>query len=237
VSTFLRIMRLALMALAAVVALAVTAYLVLNVSAVITAKRQRAEISNQITARISQQLPATRERGEAIAAGIGATPTHAWLAQKCGFRTNDAGWIVQNYREECLLESVHVWEVASEPEARTLLGNRVQAGTKPFVNGACQHYTVSDSLRGPDPSFESQLSFLYIAPAAEGNRWCAPVEGAYQKRRSVVGEIPALDDSRGWLVVIQSDQLVDEGIGCLHWSVIFCDNPFGDEPAWGRPPA
>jgi len=236
VSTFLRIVRFVLKALAALVALAVTAYLVANVSAVLTAKGKRAEISDQVTARIAQELPGSQARAKAIAGGIDRPATHDWAAQSCDFSTNDAGWIVQNYREVCTLESVSVWKVASESEARALLGGYVQHGTRPFPNGACQRYDVDDSLGVQDVFSDSQLTFHYLAPAAEGSRWCAPTNQRYQERRSVVNEIPVLDDSQGWLIVIQSDLLVDEGIGCLHWSVIFCDNPFGDEPAWGRAP-
>ena len=48
-------------------------------------------------------------------------------------------------------------------------------------------------------------------------------------------EVPELDPAHGWLVVMQTDELVDEVIGCAHWSVIFCDNPFGDEVwSWGH---
>jgi len=46
--------------------------------------------------------------------------------------------------------------------------------------------------------------------------------------------VPALDDSQGWLVVVDTKVIVDESLGCTHWSVIFCDNPFGGRLAWGE---
>jgi hypothetical protein len=234
VSTLLRIVRFVLKALATLIALVVAAYLVLNVAAVISAKGKRAELSDQITARIAQELPGAGQRARAVADGIDAPPTHEWVAQNCDFSTTDAGWIVQDYREVCFLESVHVWKVTSESEARSRLGGFVEPQTRTFANGACHRIKVADSLGGPAGFTGSELTFHYLAPAAEGSRWCAPTNQPYQERRSVVGEIPALDDSRGWLVVVQRDDLVDEAIGCVHWSVLFCDNPFGDELAWGR---
>lgn len=235
-STLLRIVRLVLKALAAVVALAVTMYLVVNVAGVISAKVKRAELSDQLTARIAQELPGAGEPARAVAGGVDQSPTHEWVAQHCDFTTTDAGWIVQNHREVCVLESVHVWKVASEAEARSLLGDFVSPQTRTYANGACYRYQVADFLRGRESLSGSELTFHYIAPAAQGSRWCAPTNKPYQERRSVVGEIPTLDDSQGWLVVVQSDELVDEAIGCVHWSIIFCDNPFGDELAWGTPP-
>jgi hypothetical protein len=51
-----------------------------------------------------------------------------------------------------------------------------------------------------------------------------------------MGEVADLDPDQGWLLLLTLAPLVDEDIGCLHWSVVFCDNPFGDELAWGRAP-
>lgn len=235
-STLTRIVRLVCVAIAAVVALALTAYLTVNLVGLVSATAKRAELSTQLTARIATEVPASQERAQEFASDIDAPPTHHWVAQQCGFSTDDAGWMVQNYRQVCSLESVHVWKVATEGEARTLLGDHVQTGTRPFTIDACQRYQVADSLGAQDAFSDSQLALTYLGPAAEGSRWCEPTDRGYQQRRSVVGEIPVLDDTQGWLVAVQSDKLVDEDLGCLHWSVIFCDNPFGNAPAWGRPP-
>ena len=233
-STFLRIVRFVLKALAAVVALAVTVYLVVNVTDVISAKAKRNDLSSQLTQRISEELPATQQRAETAAAGVDSAPTHRWVAQQCGFSTNDAGWIVQNYRQVCSLESVRVWKVSDEAEARALLGDRVQAGSKPSVSGACHRFEVAESLGKQDAFADTQLTLFYLAPLAQGSSWCDPTRSTFDQRRGVVGQVPDLDDTQGWLVLMQSDELVDEGIGCVHWSVLFCQNPFGDEPAWGR---
>lgn len=231
------VIRVAFKAVALLVALVVVLYLVVNLAGLVSARGQRADLGDQITQRISAKLPQSQQRADEVASRITSEPTHAWTAQQCGFSTNDAGWMVQDYREVCTLESVRVWQVSTESEARTLLGEQVQAGTEALGSDACRTYEVSHAIGKQDDFADRQLRLLYVGPAAEGSRYCDPTDSTYEQRRGVVGKIPPLDASQGWLVVMQTDELVDEVIGCLHWSVIFCDNPFGDDPAWGKPPS
>ncbi|MFC7486818.1 hypothetical protein ACOCJ7_11315 [Knoellia sp. CPCC 206453] len=235
--TLQRALGIALKAMAALVALVVVLYLVINIAGVVSAHGKRNALGDQISQRIAAELTQSQQRADAVASRVESEPTHAWVAQQCGFSTNDAGWIVQDYREVCILESVRAWKVSSESQARALLGAQVQAGPESSVNGACHKYEVSEALGKQDVFADSQLLFLYVGPAAEGSRYCAPTDTTYQQRRGVVGDAPTLDDSQGWLVVMQTDELVDDVIGCLHWSVLFCDNPFGDDPAWGSAPS
>lgn len=229
--------RLVSKALALLVAIVVMLYLVINIAGLVSARSKRAAVSDQITQRISAELTQSQQRADAVADRVETDPTHAWTAQQCGFSTNDAGWIVQDHREVCTLETARAWKVSSEVEARALLGGLVQAGTKPMGNEACRTYEVSHSIGEQDVFADSQMRFLYVGPASEGSRYCDPTESTFEPRRSISGKIPTLDPSHGWLVVMQTDDLVDEVIGCLHWSVILCDNPFGDDPAWGKSPS
>lgn len=43
--------------------------------------------------------------------------------------------------------------------------------------------------------------------------------------RTLAGERVALREGR-WLLLVAEQPLVDETIGCAHWSVLFCDNPW-----------
>jgi hypothetical protein len=82
--------------------------------------------------------------------------------------------------------------------------------------------------------FEKHQTLLYVAPGGDrGDRYCVPRADGYPARRAVVGEVPSLDPSQGWLLILASAPVVDEDLGCLHWTVAFCDNPFGGEFAWG----
>lgn len=236
-STLKRVVRLAAIVVASLVGLVVTLYLVVNIGAVVAAHGKRSSVSEEVTRRVADALPASRQRVDSVAARIASEPNHSWVAQRCEFETNDAGWIVQDYREVCALESVHAWQVDSEAEAVRLLGDQVQAGEEPFESGPCIRYPLSPQFGEQDPFGESRLEFVWAEPRTTGSRWCLPAAGGYQQRRSVVGDVPDLDPAHGWLVVVQTDELVDEVIGCTHWSVIFCDNPFGDEHAWGEAPS
>ena len=129
------------------------------------------------------------------------------------------------------MESAHAWQVDNPDEAFALLGRQLPAGQEPRVHSPCHSYVEQGAVYG------DQLAFLYIAPSAEADRWCEPTDRKYSERRPVAGELPELDDDQGWLVVVDTKKIVDEVIGCTHWSVIFCENPFGDELAWGEPAA
>lgn len=235
--TLRRVVRLAAFVAASFVALAVTAYLVVNVGGALAAHGKRAALSDEITRRVAEELPASRQRAEAVAGRIPPEPDHSWVAQRCSFETNDSGWIVQDHREVCALESVHAWQVESEAEARRLIEGELQANEPHFTSGPCVRYPLSGQLGQQNPFAQSRLDVAWAGPTTTGSRWCLPDATAYQPRRGVVGEVPELDPTHGWLVVVQTDELVDEVIGCTHWSVIFCDNPFGDEPAWGDSPS
>lgn len=229
--TLQRVVRLSLLAFASVLALTVAGYLVVNLVAVAGAAGKRHTLEDQITQRLGEELPGSAQRADSLAERIGTEPILSWSAQHCGFETDDAGWIVQGYREVCSLESVRAWPVDSADEALAVLGGVVPVGAAPYDYGACHSYVGSVDEEG------SQVSLLYIEPSAEDERYCEPTDRTSAQRHSVIGDPPELDKDQGWVVVVDSTGLVDEEVGCTHWSVIFCDNPFGDRPAWGEPPS
>lgn len=226
----MRILRFLYIAFVSVVALVVGIYLLVNIGGVLAAEVKRGGLEDQITERIAEVLPTAQQFVGPVADRVGVAPTHSWTAQHCDFRTNDSGWIAIDYREVCTLESVHAWQVDTEEDARALLGGQVPT-TEPFVLDACHHYQQSDA------PYAEGVSFLYIEPSTAEDRWCAPTHRDHSQRRPVTGDPLELDSSRGWLVVLEEIELVDEVIGCAHWTVVFCTNPFGDELAWGEPPA
>lgn len=225
----MRFLRFLFISFAAVLALIVSVYLVVNVAGVISAHHKRNALGAQITDRIGEELAGSRSRAGDVADVAGAEPAHSWAAQQCGFETNDGGWIVQDYREVCSLESAHAWPVDSESEAFALVGSQLPPGAEPFVSGPCHTINVSGE------SYGDGVSILYMEPSTQGDRWCEPTDRSSTPRRAISDELPDLDYTQGWLVVVDTRELVDEVIGCTHWSVLFCGNPFGDELAWGEP--
>lgn len=224
----MRFLRFLYIAFASVVAL----YLAVNMAGLISAQYKRHALGNQITDRISEVLPTSQQFVGPVADRIGAEPTHSWTAQHCDFRTNGSGYIVvYDYRQICSLESANAWQVDSEAEARVLLGGQVLKAP-PWVYGACHTYRDSDA------AYAEGVRFRYIEPSAEDDRFCVPTNHEYSKRRPASGEeVPDLDGSQGWLVVIEDIELIDEVIGCASWTVVLCTNPFGDRLAWGEPVA
>jgi len=230
-----RILRLTAITVAAVAGLALAAYLVVNVSSVVTAHGKRAALSDQITQRIAEVRPTSQARLGTVSQHIEVPPDHTWVAQRCAFDTDDSGWMVNNYREACALESVHVWQVDSEAQARGLLGVLGQVADEPSRSDSCLRFDLSSRLGEQDPFADSRTEVTFAVPGGSDSQWCLPTHQSGPSRRGLGGPVPNLDASQGWLVVVQTDELIDEAIGCAHWSVIFCDNPFGKELAWGQP--
>jgi hypothetical protein len=226
-----RVLRLVLTAIATVVALALIGYLATNLVAMASARSTRDRVSDTVTQRLVEEVPTAQARSEALAVRIDAEPAHRWVSQACDFSTVDAGWIVQSYRQVCTAEAVVAWPVDSEAAAEALVEHVRPPGRSPYRYGSCLSFGMDGDV------FGEYQQLLYVAPGGDRYaRWCVPDEDGYPARRAVVGELAALDPEQGWLLLVTSAPLVDEDIGCQRWSVIFCDNPFGDELAWGEPP-
>jgi hypothetical protein len=215
---------------ALLMALVVAIYLFLNVTAFVAAQAQRISLGHEITERIGQELAGSQARADDVALRAGVKPAHSWSAQHCGFERRESGWtVVLDHREVCSLESARAWPVDSADEAFALLHDPIPAGRRPFVLRACHTWTTRNEVVG------NEISILYIAPGDPLERSCEPTDRTDAERRAVAGEVPALDDGQGWLVVVDTKVIVDESLGCAHWSVFFCDNPFGGRLAWGEP--
>lgn len=217
VSTLLKV-------LAALVALVVLAYLAVNGIAVAQGVADRRRLADVVTERIVEALPGVDATQQEVVAVAGREPDRRWIEQRCEFGTDDAGWMVQAHRETCVLRSVVGWRVDSEEEARGLAGT------------STEHSSAHDGCLPLDVAAEGRdVTYVDHAEASDGSPWCTSDLGGGDESRVVVGDQEALDGGR-WLVVTTSVPLVDEPIGCAHWSVIFCDNPwtghaFGDAPS------
>ena len=225
------VLRTVLIGVALVPAVAVTAYLVINLGGLAAAHSTRDRVADAVTERLAQQLPSVRSRSEAMAARVDEEPASRWVAQACEFDTVDAGWMVQSYREVCAAEAVVAWPVEDQHQAEGLVADLRPQDRTPYRYGSCVSFGIDGDV------YRAHQQFLYVAPGGDRTaRWCVPDEEGHPARRAVEGEVARLDPGRGWLLLVTSDPLVDEDLGCLHWSVLFCDNPFGDELAWGEAP-
>lgn len=213
----------------ALVALVLLAYLGINGAGMLAASGQREELSREITRQLADTVPAARERQQQLASAATREPDRSWLVQECDFATDESGWIVQNYREVCALRAVSAWQVADEAEARALLADvpGLRAVPERSLLMGC-----TDVASGP----AGRAAFAPVDTA--GDPWCLRrlEPDDYDPVRPIDGAPAAFDRDVSWVVVDHEEPLVDEDLGCVHWSVIFCDNPFGDELAWGDAP-
>ncbi len=203
-------------------ALVVLAYLGFNGASLVQAHEKRDALADLVTAELEKALPPAADRQQDVVAAAAREPDERWIEQHCQFDTDDSGWIVQSYREVCTIRGVAAWRVESADEARDLLAVEGQAG---LAHDGCEPIGFVD---------EAEVTFVDAA-TADGEPWCTRTLSAAGSARGLVGDRVPLEAGR-WLLVVDEQPLVDEPIGCVHWSVIFCDNPFGDDHAFGEAP-
>ncbi|QZY28893.1 hypothetical protein [Nocardioides coralli] len=219
---------------AAVVGLVLLGYLFVNVGALVAASAHRDELAGQITQRLAETVPAARERQQQVSATASRRPDRTWLVQECSFETRDAGWMVQSYREVCTLRSVAAWQVEDLRAARALVDG------VPGLEGLRQVESLGCTAVAHGPTgTASYVAGGWDREVVMDRPWClVGVEPRdSQPSRAVTGSPELFDPGVDWLVLDHEVELVEEDLGCVHWSVLFCDNPFGDELAWGDAPA
>lgn len=210
-----------------VVGLVVALYLVVNLVPVVKAEQERGRLEGVATERLRTTLPDVASSLDDARAAIGRDPDTTWVEQSCRFSTDDGGWIVQNYREVCRVTAAAMWDVDDEAGARALAG-RLAA-------------SANDSAHAGEPCVgigrgDPRVTFVPPGTDLDARGWCAGLTASYGDRRVLVGAPPERSVTMGSLVVTATTPLLDEDIGCSHWSVLFCGNPFGDEHAFGDPP-
>ena len=128
--------------------------------------------------------------------------------------------MVQNYRERCRVRAVSAWRVDSEDGGRGLL-----QVTPP-------EYAASDATCEELGRTGEADVFLALSGRPEDSGCGDALSSFGTETRVVVGSDDAMPLDEDWVVAVSdTGDLVDADIGCAHWSVIFCDNPFTDH-AW-----
>lgn len=212
---------------AGLVVLVLGLYGLVNGIAVVEGMQHRRQVADDVTATLERVLPRAQRAQDATVERVGREPDRRWIEQSCGFSTDDAGWIAQNYRETCVIRTVTAWQVDSQQQARGLASPHGEAMLA--YDGCVPLGLVSTPRGGGD------VEATYVDPAAAVEEpSCTYGLGTSEYARALAGERAALGDGR-WLLLVAEQPLVDEDIGCAHWSVIFCDNPwtghaFGEAP-------
>lgn len=201
--------------------LVVVAYLAVNLFAVGRGVLERHALAGDVTDLLADQVPAALEEQAALDTRVGRPADHQWVEQTCQRTNNDAGWFVDSYRETCELRAVSLWRTGSSAEAAELAQAGQGRRTGPLQG--CER--LDDTADGAEASY-------VVVDGAEP--WC--LSRSFADHRTLVGERAAVDPG-GWLLVVKSSPLVDETIGCARWTLLFCDDPWGESRhAWGEAP-
>jgi hypothetical protein len=224
----MRLVRNVLKVLVGLVALAVVAYFAGNGLAVAAGVAKRHRVAHEVTDLLVRVLPGAEAAQQEVVEEAGREPERRWIEQACSFETDESGWIVVDRRETCVLRTVTAWRVDSEREAAGVL---VTSGTEIPAYDGC---TPLGTAGRPGVVDGPEATYVDSAAATEGEPWCVHDLGTSDDARAVAGERASLASGR-WLLLVAEQPLVDESIGCVHWSLIFCDNPwtshaFGDAP-------
>lgn len=206
--------------LSGLVVLVLGAYLVTNLVSTVRAGQLRHELSDDMTRRLAEEVPPARERQGRLVSLTGRAPEHAWIEQGCERNSNDAGWMVQSYRETCGLKVATAWRVDTREEAVAL--SRARQDHPGGAHDGCE--SLGTTPEGAEAS--------YVTIGA-GQPYC--VSDSVTAKRGIDGERVVLPQGT-WLYVEDDAALIDETIGCVRWSVVFCDDPWGEKHAWGVPP-
>lgn len=203
------------------VGLVVVAYLVVNLFAVGRGAVERSALAGDVSDLLAEQVPVALEEQQALASRIGRPADLEWVEQTCERTSNDRGWFPHTYRETCELNAVSLWRVDSSLEAAQLAQVGQDRPTGP-LDGCGRLGDTADGARA---------SYVVVG---DEQPWC--LGGTIVDRRAVAGERADVEPGT-WLLVEKASPLVDETIGCARWSVIFCDDPWGEHRhAWGDRP-
>jgi hypothetical protein len=190
-----------------IVLLLVTAYVVRGVAGQADVDRAKERAVRELTDAVDAAGPWTPPARIA-----GRAPTYSWREVTCQLGTNDGGWIVNDYTQECTLRAVALVPTASAgPGCRSVAPGRpslpagwaATRGPTSALTATDRDYTCPDGLVGP-PQYG-------VTRVLDGRR---------------PGDLSA---SPGWIVAEKISPLSDSVLGCSPWSVVFCDSPV-DEP-------
>jgi hypothetical protein len=222
-----RLLSIVLKVLGGLVSFLLLFYVAVNLAAVAEGVVQRHRLSEEVTAVLPRILPSAEESQDELVDSVTREPERRWIEQACSFDHDDSGWIIVSWREVCVMRSVTAWRVESVQEARDLVPT---TGRDEGDHDGCRPLGVAG---GPGVVEGPEATYVDWAASAD-EPWCVWELGPADDARTLVGERVALEEGR-WLVLVAEQPLADESIGCAHWSVLFCDNPWTDH-AFGEAP-
>jgi hypothetical protein len=209
---FLRVLGLGFLGL---LALLVLGYVGRGLVGTASVARAEAAARSDISASLPRALEKADRDREAVRSALSdlGTPTYSFTELSCELGSHDAGWIVQEYTQECAVRSVDLYPVASGPRRCASMS------LDPMVAPA----TFVVVQRGSTSSLTMAKPFYRYCP----DGITAP--SRFGSSRILSGSRPSdLTSSPAWVVAETSTPVSDSVLGCSPWAVIFCGEPVAD---------
>jgi len=210
-------------ALLVLVAMLMTAggYLVhgLHGAARLTAAKRRA------AADLADALPASKREAAGDQARALADvdrfgrPAYSWQELHCELSTEDVGWIVDQYVQECRINSVALIPTSGADPGNCEYVQSPGGAGSPAPDDAQVYRGTTDMLEDDEPM--TYCPDGIVAPSRLG------------VSRLLDGERPGdLGASPAWLVVVVHTNVSYSELGCDPWTILFCTAPV-DRPVMG----
>jgi len=211
-------MRRFLRVIAIAVAVGVALLTILYLTQGLVGRGRVEEAKEQATADLAAALPsaqlqatAERDRVRASLSQLGA-PTHSWQELVCELDTNDRGWIVDEYVQQCNIRIVDL------------------VPTTGVATSDCEHLYFPDAIsaanvvvgvwRGRSTVLAAQRPWLQGCPDGLTG---PPLIGA---SRLLQGRRPEnLSSSSEWIVIETLTPVSRTVLGCDPWAILFCSSP------------
>ncbi|NHA68992.1 hypothetical protein [Phycicoccus flavus] len=164
-------------------------------------------------------LPAARDTatevtGRVVGALEVGPPRHRWQELTCTDDSIDAGWVVQDYEQVCVVHAYALVPVTDGPAAGCT-GEGTPVDIDPARGWVSVHRGTADGLTAEDP-WKGGCPRVVDSPGRPG--WT----------RVLDGERPStLDASSHWVLVTTEVGATRTRVGCSAWGVVFCGEPAG----------
>jgi hypothetical protein len=192
--------------------LLVAGYVVHGVVATVSVHRAEAAARSDVAEGLPHAVDLASQDRSAVRAALEhlGAPTHSFSELSCDLGSNDAGWIVEEYTQECVVRSVDLYAVTHGP--RRCESISVDASVAPGTFVVAQ--------RGSTSSLSLTKPYYRMCP--DGLTRPSP----FGSSRLLSGSRPTdLTASPAWVVAETSTPVSDSVLGCSPWAVIFCGEP------------
>lgn len=185
------------------------------------AKEQAAADLTAALPSAQRQATVERDRVRASLTQFGA-PANAWQELVCELETNDRGWIVDEYVQQCNIRSVDLF-----PTVNAAAGN-------------CENLYFPDAATATRSGYVGvwQGQSTVLAVEQPWGHGCPdgltrpPLLGT---SRMLHGQRPtSLSASHGWVVAVTVTPVVRTVLGCHPWKIVWCAEPI-DTPVMSTP--